>query len=128
MPPGLPERLNAVRLGAAELPATADPHKPLRQDVRLLGELLGNTLSARLGEQFFETVEHVRRLAKEERRQAVPGGREERRQAVPGGREERRQAVPADQEERRQAVPGDREERRQAVPEDQASLRDETDF
>ena len=41
-----------------------DPHKPLRQDVRLLGELLGDTLRARLGGPFFETVEHVRRLAK----------------------------------------------------------------
>ena len=32
--------------------------------MRLLGELLGDTLRARLGGPFFETVEHVRRLAK----------------------------------------------------------------
>src|SRR5688572_20108367 len=52
---------------AAEVSAPDDPHKPLRQDVRLLGELLGNTLRARLGERFFETVEHVRSLAKASR-------------------------------------------------------------
>ncbi len=46
-----------------------DPHKPLRQDVRLLGELLGDTLRARLGEPFFETVEHVRAVAKASRSQ-----------------------------------------------------------
>jgi phosphoenolpyruvate carboxylase len=40
----------------------------LRQDVRLLGELLGDTLRARLGDRFFETVEHVRAMAKQERR------------------------------------------------------------
>ncbi len=49
---------------SADAAVEADPHKPLRQDVRLLGELLGDTLRARLGAPFFETVEHVRRLAK----------------------------------------------------------------
>jgi phosphoenolpyruvate carboxylase len=49
---------------AAEVAPGTDPHKPLRQDVRLLGELLGDTLRARLGQPFFETVEHVRTLAK----------------------------------------------------------------
>ena len=44
-----------------------DPHKPLRQDVRLLGELLGDTLRTRLGDAFFETVEHVRAIAKTSR-------------------------------------------------------------
>jgi phosphoenolpyruvate carboxylase len=47
--------------------AGADPHKPLRQDVRLLGELLGDTLRARLGQAFFDTVEHVRTQAKASR-------------------------------------------------------------
>src|SRR5688500_11609342 len=41
----------------------ADPHKPLRDDVRLLGELLGETLRRQESEQLFQTVEPVRRLA-----------------------------------------------------------------
>jgi phosphoenolpyruvate carboxylase len=44
-----------------------DPHKPLRDDVRLLGEVLGNTLRAREGESLFLTVERVRALAKSAR-------------------------------------------------------------
>jgi phosphoenolpyruvate carboxylase len=42
----------------------ADPHKPLRDDVRLLGELLGDTLRAHGGEALFDTVERVRSLSK----------------------------------------------------------------
>ncbi len=42
----------------------ADPHKPLRDDVRLLGELLGETLKAHDGEGLYQTVERVRALAK----------------------------------------------------------------
>ena len=38
----------------------ADPHKPLREDVRLLGELLGETLKEHAGERVFRTVERVR--------------------------------------------------------------------
>jgi phosphoenolpyruvate carboxylase len=45
----------------------ADPHKPLRDDVRLLGELLGETLRAHGGAALFETVERVRTLAKASR-------------------------------------------------------------
>jgi phosphoenolpyruvate carboxylase len=44
-----------------------DPHKPLRDDVRLLGELLGDTVRAQAGESIFNMVERVRALAKSAR-------------------------------------------------------------
>ena len=44
-----------------------DPHKPLREDVRLLGDLLGATLRALEGEAIFAAVERVRALAKSAR-------------------------------------------------------------
>jgi phosphoenolpyruvate carboxylase len=43
---------------------THDPHKPLRDDVRLLGELLGDTLRELEGEALLARVEEVRALAK----------------------------------------------------------------
>jgi phosphoenolpyruvate carboxylase len=46
---------------------TADPHQPLRDDVRLLGELLGRTLRLHEGEAVFERVERVREAAKRAR-------------------------------------------------------------
>ena len=47
---------------------SADPHGPLRDDVRLLGALLGKAVSEHEGEACYETVERVRRLAKAARR------------------------------------------------------------
>src|SRR5215208_2827580 len=44
-----------------------DPHKPLRDDVRLLGELLGETLRRDEGIGLYERVERVRALAKRTR-------------------------------------------------------------
>ena len=46
---------------------TDDPHKPLRDDVRLLGELLGQVLRALEGDDLYRTVERVRALAKSAR-------------------------------------------------------------
>src|SRR5687767_14977680 len=42
----------------------SSPDQPLRDDVHLLGDLLGETLRAQEGEELFETVERVRALAK----------------------------------------------------------------
>ena len=43
---------------------TSDSLTPLRDDVRLLGNLLGETLRQQEGEQLYETVERVRALSK----------------------------------------------------------------
>jgi phosphoenolpyruvate carboxylase len=50
-----------------------DPHKPLRDDVRLLGELLGETLRRQEGQPLFERVERVRTLAKRTRSASSEG-------------------------------------------------------
>ena len=44
-----------------------DPHAPLRRDVRLLGDVLGETVRSHAGEGVFEAVERVRSLAKAHR-------------------------------------------------------------
>src|SRR3954454_17079515 len=41
-----------------------DPHQPLRDDVRLLGDLFGDTLRQHEGEAVYALVEEVRALAK----------------------------------------------------------------
>jgi phosphoenolpyruvate carboxylase len=51
-------------------PMETDPHKPLRQDVRLLGELLGDTLRIHEGAHLLGTVERVRAVAKTSRARA----------------------------------------------------------
>jgi phosphoenolpyruvate carboxylase len=45
----------------------SDPHQPLRDDVRLLGELLGDALRRHEGEALFQAVERVRALSKRAR-------------------------------------------------------------
>jgi phosphoenolpyruvate carboxylase len=49
---------------SSDLAVESDPHEPLREDIRLLGELLGETLRTLEGEALFLTVERVRALAK----------------------------------------------------------------
>ncbi len=46
---------------------TPDPYQPLRDDVRLLGTLLGDTLRQQVGETLYDTVETIRHLAKQSR-------------------------------------------------------------
>ena len=46
---------------------TPDPHRALRDDVRLLGDLLGETLTRSGGEVLLERVERVRGLSKDAR-------------------------------------------------------------
>lgn len=44
-----------------------DPHQPLRDDVRLLGEVLGRVLRHHEGDEIFDRVEQVREAAKQAR-------------------------------------------------------------
>lgn len=44
-----------------------DIHAPLRDDVRLLGELLGDTLREQVDETLYDKVESIRALAKQAR-------------------------------------------------------------
>src|SRR5262249_25445939 len=55
---------SANRRAGPEPMAAPDPHAPLRDDVRLLGTLLGETLRAREGDGFFALIERVRAMAK----------------------------------------------------------------
>src|SRR4051812_10535032 len=50
-----------------------DPHRPLRDDIRLLGTLLGETLLGQEGPELYQQVERVRAAARRARR----GGGEE---------------------------------------------------
>lgn len=59
-----------MSVGDAEgsrIPEQMDPHAPLRDDVRLLGSLLGNVLREQQGQIFFEKIERIRRLGKQAR-------------------------------------------------------------
>jgi phosphoenolpyruvate carboxylase len=46
---------------------STDPHAPLRDDVRLLGHLLGDTLRQQVGEDLYNKVELIRKLGKQAR-------------------------------------------------------------
>lgn len=50
-----------------DMTQNTDPHAPLRENIRWLGENLGTTIKRYQGEEFFEMVEKVRALAKQAR-------------------------------------------------------------
>jgi phosphoenolpyruvate carboxylase len=60
--PDLRETPLDLRKDAAEAEAT-DKDTPLREDIRLLGRLLGDTLRAQEGEAIFDLVERIRQTA-----------------------------------------------------------------
>ena len=49
-----------------------DLHEALRDDVRMLGKSLGETIESHLGSEFLEKIENVRKLAKEGRNEEQP--------------------------------------------------------
>src|SRR5690606_40425006 len=50
---------------------TANSHAPLREDVRLLGEILGEVLRQQGDDQLFDTVEKIRRVSVKGRSQGA---------------------------------------------------------
>lgn len=52
---------------ALDTAAIPDPHAALRDDVRLLGNMLGQTLKEQVGQHIFDTVEQIRHLSKQTR-------------------------------------------------------------
>ncbi len=46
-------------------PINTDPHAPLRDDVRLMGSLLGETLRQQVGQALYDKVEAIRVLGKQ---------------------------------------------------------------
>ncbi len=58
-------------------PAVADKESPLREDIRLLGRMLGDTLREQEGEAVFDLIERTRQNAIRFRRDRDPGARRE---------------------------------------------------
>ncbi|HSD61013.1 MAG TPA: phosphoenolpyruvate carboxylase, partial [Burkholderiales bacterium] len=57
--------------------AGADKDLPLREDIRLLGRILGDTVREQEGERAFDTIERIRRTALRFHRHEDPGARQE---------------------------------------------------
>src|SRR5262245_33309982 len=55
------------------LPSTVDKDQPLREDIRLLGRLLGDTLREQEGNALYELVERIRQSALRFRREGDLG-------------------------------------------------------
>ena len=62
---------------AQEIDSGADKDAPLKEDIRLLGRLLGDVLRDQEGEDMFEVVETIRQTAVRFRREADPKAGEE---------------------------------------------------
>ena len=60
---------------AGKLDAAGDKDLPLREDIRLLGRLLGDTLQEQEGPERFELVENIRRTAVRFHRDRDPGAK-----------------------------------------------------
>ena len=58
-------------------PAVADKESPLREDIRLLGRILGDTLREQEGDAVFDLIERTRQNAIRFRRDRDPGARRE---------------------------------------------------
>ncbi|HYN27792.1 MAG TPA: phosphoenolpyruvate carboxylase [Burkholderiales bacterium] len=58
-------------------PAVADKESPLREDIRLLGRILGDTLREQEGEAVFDLIERTRQNAIRFRRDRDPGAKRE---------------------------------------------------
>ena len=74
------------------VPATP-PSDPLREDIRLLGRVLGDVIAACEGKRVFETVEHLRRHAVQSRRTGDAASAQSVRSRVRGLRGEDPNAV-----------------------------------
>jgi phosphoenolpyruvate carboxylase len=61
-----------------------EPDRPLHDDIRLLGRLLGDTIRAQEGEAAFDLVEHVRQSSIAFRRDEDAGARRELEQTLDG--------------------------------------------
>ena len=48
-------------------PTDIDPNAPLRDDIRLMGNLLGDTLRQQVGQALYDKVEAIRVLGKQAR-------------------------------------------------------------
>jgi len=68
-----PVRHAAVDIAAVE----TDPDQPLKDDVRLLGQILGDTIREQEGEATFELIEAIRRLSVSDQRKADLAARRE---------------------------------------------------
>ncbi|HEX6828005.1 MAG TPA: phosphoenolpyruvate carboxylase, partial [Burkholderiales bacterium] len=68
----------------ARITAAADKDLPLREDIRLLGRILGDTVRGQEGEAAFDTIEGIRQTALRFHRDEDPGARQEL-EAILGG-------------------------------------------